>query len=146
MAYEDTEVPISRSQEQIRRMIYDHKGTGVMFISQPPMEGFEALVTMQAKAYHIRVLAHCRDKDKRGQKLTARQNEQEQRRVWRVLHWHIKAMFEAADSGVLAIEEIIMPYVVTQDGRTIAEHILPRLQEAVQSNPRFLLPTREKVS
>lgn len=144
MAYEGTEVPISRSQEQIRTMIYAHKGTGVMTISQPPMEGFEALVTLQSKPYHIRVLAHCREKDSRGYKIEKRGIEQEQRRVWRVLHWHLKAMFEAADSGVLSIEEIIMPYVVTHDGRTIAEHILPKLHEAVVSNPRFLLPTGEK--
>lgn len=101
-------------------MVYGHKGTGVSFMSRPPKEGFEALVTMQEQAYHIRVMATCAERKNR---------EQEERRVWRVLYWHLKAMFEAADSGVIAVEDIIMPYIVTPDGRTIAEHIAPKLAE-----------------
>lgn len=89
-------------------------------MSRPPKEGFEALVTMQDQAYHIRVMATCKKSSDRGQ---------EERRVWRVLFWHLKAMFEAADSGVIAVEDIIMPYIVTPDGRTIAEHVAPKLAE-----------------
>lgn len=120
MAYESTEVAVSKSQEGIRRVVYDHKGTGVSFTSRPPKEGFEALVTMQEQAYHIRVMATAKE---------AKNREQEERRVWRVLYWHLKAMFEAADSGVIAVEDIIMPYIVTPDGRTIAEHVAPKLAE-----------------
>lgn len=120
MSYERTEVSVSRSQEVIRKLVYSHKGAGVSFMSRPPKEGFEALVTMQEQAYHIRVMATCLGKKDR---------EQEERRVWRVLCWHLKAMFEAADSGVIAVEDIIMPYIVTPDGRTIAEHVAPKLAE-----------------
>jgi hypothetical protein len=119
MAYENTEVAVAKSQDGIRKMVYGHKGTGINFMSRPPREGFEALVTMQEQAYHIRIMATCK---KVG-------NEQEDRRVWRVLYWHLKAMFEAADSGVIAVEDIIMPYIVTPDGRTIAEHVAPKLAE-----------------
>lgn len=142
MAYEDTDVPISRSQEQIRQMVYAHKGTGVMFISQPPKEGFEALVTLKDKPYHIRITANCREKNSQGFRFNGKGLEQEQRRVWRVLYWHMKALFQAVDSEVLTIEELILPYIVTHDGRTIAEHVLPRLQEAVVSEPTFLLPMK----
>lgn len=135
MAYEGTEVPIAKSQEGIRRMIYAHEGTGVSFVSQPPKEGFEALVTLNKVAYHIRILANCKDvrQDKNGFARSPgsykNAREQEERRVWRVLFWHIKAMFEAADSGVIAVEDIIMPYIVTPDGHTISEHIAPKLAE-----------------
>jgi hypothetical protein len=111
VSYDKTRVPIAQSQSDIRRMIYAHKGTGVSFVSQPPREGFEALVTLAEIGYHIRVMATCKKVSDR---------EQEERRVWRVLHWHLKAMFEAADSGVIAVD-------VTPDGRTIAEHIAPKL-------------------
>jgi hypothetical protein len=104
MAYEETEVLVSKSQEGIRKMIYAHKGTGVSFVSQPPREGFEALVTLDKIGYHIRVMANAKSK------YSEREKEQEERRVWRVLFWHLKAMFEAADSGVIAVEDIIMPY------------------------------------
>lgn len=121
MSYQGTTVPISQSQSEIRKLVYSHKGTGVSFMSRPPREGFEALVTMGDQGYHIRVMATCKQYEK------IPQIEQEERRVWRVLYWHLKAMFEAADSGVIAIEDIIMPYIVTPDGRTIAEHVAPEL-------------------
>lgn len=89
-----------------------------------------ALVTMQEQAYHIRVMATCKKSS---------DPEQEERRVWRVLHWHLKAMFEAADSGVIAVEDIIMPYIVTPDGRTIAEHIAPKLAEMRDATHHKLL-------
>lgn len=130
MSYEDTEVPVSKSQDGIRKLVFGHKGTGVIFISRPPREGFEALVTMAEIAYHIRVMATAKD---------AKNREQEERRVWRVLFWHLKAMFEAADSGVIAVEDIIMPYIVTPDGRTIAEHIAPKLAEMREATHDKLL-------
>jgi hypothetical protein len=120
MSYEGTKVPLGQSQSEIRQLVMKHKGAGISFMSHPPREGFEALVTMQAQSYHIRVMATCK-------KVSEREREQEERRVWRVLFWHLKAMFEAADSGVIAIEDIVMPYVVTPDGRTIAEHVRPKL-------------------
>lgn len=120
MAYDSTRVSIADSQNAIRKIVYGHRGTGISFMSRPPKEGFEALVTMQDQAYHIRVMATCKKSS---------DPDQENRRVWRVLYWHLKAMFEAADSGVIAVEDIIMPYIVTPDGRTIAEHVAPKLAE-----------------
>lgn len=132
MAYEGTEVPAARSQESIRKLIYAHKGTGVMFISQRPKEGFEALVTLHGEPYQIRVMAACAPKrDNKGL-------EQEERRVWRVLFHHLKAMFEAADSGVIDMRDVILPYIVTPDNRTLSEHILLRMKE-IQTHPGRLL-------
>lgn len=133
MAYESTEVPVERSQGGIRKLIYSHKGTGVSFMSRPPREGFEALVTLENVAYHIRVMAAA----KKTNSPSAR--DQEERRVWRVLYWHLKAMFEAADSGVIAVEDIILPYIVTPDGRTIAEHVAPQLAELKNMTEHRLL-------
>ncbi len=146
MSYEDTKVPIAQSQHGIRELVYRHEGTGVSFVSRPPREGFEALVTMSKQAYHIRVMAICKtigDYTTQGKKrsLGAMNDlrEAEIRRVWRVLYYHLKAMFEAADSGVIAVEDIIMPYVVTPDGRTIGEHIGPRLAELRSATHEMLL-------
>ena len=65
--------------------------------------------------------------------------DQELRRVWRVLYWHLKAMFEAADSGVIDLRDVIMPYVVLKDGSTLADHIKPRMAELLTMNPARLL-------
>lgn len=146
MAYENTEVSISKSQEGIRQIIYRHKGTGVIFSSQRPKEGFEALVRLRDRDYHIRVSALCKEPSRYSRGYRSRTDNQiseawdkEERRVWRVLFHHLKAIFEAADADVLSIEEIIMPYVVTPDGKTLAEHILPRLDEIIAKPGNLLM-------
>ena len=146
MAYDSTKVPISQSQEALRRLIYTHKGTGVSLISQPPREGFEALVTIEALPYRIRVMATCATIDqitsqgrRRAPSVMEELRQSEVRRVWRVLFWHLKAMFEAADSGVIDIRDVIMPYVVTRDGRTLSEHIIPQMERAMVDDPARML-------
>ena len=146
MAYEGTDVPVSRSQDGLRGLIYRHGGTGVMLISQPPREGFEAFVTLSDKPYHVRFIATCKEppaRNKAGYKFTSKQTEdwknREERRVWRVLYYHLKSVFEAADSGVLDFRELIMPYLVTPDGRTLAEHVLPKLDLVIAANADKLL-------
>lgn len=111
-------------------MIYRHQGTGISFISIRPREGFEALMTINDVPYRVRIMATCKEKH---------DPEQEERRVWRVLYWHLKAMFEAADSGVIDIRDVILPYVVTPDGRTISEHIIPQMEETMNMTPDRLL-------
>ncbi len=51
----------------------------------------------------------------------------------------MKGIFEAADSGVMEFREMMLPYVVTKEGRTIGEIILPQLDKAIQQNPARLL-------
>jgi hypothetical protein len=148
MAYESTLVAVAKSQEAIRRIIYAHKGTGLNLMSQPPREGFEALVTIEKLPYHIRIMATCKDVNdyrrpgyrRRASGAVEKDREQEERRVWRVLYWHLKAMFEAADSGVIDIRDVILPYVVTRDGRTLSEHLTPRMEEIMTVDARKLLP------
>jgi hypothetical protein len=145
MAYESTEVAVSKSQDGIRRMIYAHRGTGVMLLSNPPREGFEAMVEIEKQPYHIRIMATCRKGPRPGYVFNASGKEQEERRVWRVLYWHLKAMFEAADSGVIDIRDVILPYVVTRDGRTLSEHLKPRMAEIMTSDTSRLLAAGEPV-
>jgi len=139
MAYEDTEVAVAKSQDGIRKLIYAHKGTGLSLISHPPREGFEALVEIEKTSYRLRIMATCKQKTRYGSSLTANQKQQEERRVWRVLYWHLKAMFEAADSGVIDIRDVVMPYVVMHDGRTLSEHIVPRMPELMTMDASHLL-------
>lgn len=136
MAYDSTSVPVARSQEAIRELIYAHQGTGVCIISQRPQEGFEALVTILEMPYRVRIMATCLELDKKRRPVD---RAQEERRVWRVLYWHLKAMFEAADSGVIDIRDVIMPYVVMRDGRTLSDQIKPQMDRLMTSDPTKLL-------
>ena len=140
MAYEGTEVAVTKSQEQIRRMIMAHRGNKIAFISEPPREAFAAVVNLDGAAYQIKISAKLR---KAKGVLTEAQRQKfedgETRRIWRVLYHHMKSIFEAADTGVMDFREMILPYVVTKDGRTVGEILLPKLHEAIETNPSSLL-------
>lgn len=131
MAYENTQVAVPKSQDKIRQLILKNKGTGVAFISQPPMEGFQAMMPIDGKTYTIRISAHLKEK---------RDPDKEARRIWRVLYHHLKDIFEAANSGVMEFRELILPYIVVADGKTVSQHILPKLESAIQGNPERMLP------
>ena len=49
MAYENTLVAVSKSQEAIRKLILSNGGSAIGFLSQPPMEGFQAHVAIDGK-------------------------------------------------------------------------------------------------
>lgn len=145
MAYDTTSVAVSKSQLAIRELIYGHRGTGICFVSQRPAEGFEAMVTIESTSYRIRVMATCKEVDSRKRKFSDKDREQEERRVWRVLYWHLKAMFEAADSGVIDIRDVIMPYIVLKDDRTLSEHLVPRMSSLVAMDTARLLTSGPEV-
>jgi hypothetical protein len=138
---------VSKSQDYIRKLILGNGGTAVAFISQPPKEGFEAQVVIEGKTYRIRIVAECVPKERKrrrsyryGNKTSRDPMEEEARRVWRVLFYHLKSVYEAANSGVMEFRELMLPYIVTHDGHTVAEHILPKLAGAIAGNPSRLLP------
>ena len=131
MAYEGTQVAVPKSQDKIRQMLTKHGGARVAFISDPPLEGFQAVVQIDKASYSIKIMARLREK---------RDADQECRRIWRVLYHHMKSIFEAADSGVMEFREMMLPYIITNDGRTVGECILPKLDAALAGRPDRLLP------
>jgi hypothetical protein len=137
MAYEGTQVAVPKSQDKIRQMLMRHKGGSVAFISDPPLEGFQAIVQIDGKSYSVKIMAKVREK---------RDLEQECRRIWRVLYHHIKSIFEASDSGVMEFREMMLPYIMTVDGRTVGEHIIPVLDKAIAGRPDRLLPAPGKTA
>lgn len=131
-AYGSTSVPVERSQGAIRDLVMTRGGSGIAFIEQPPMEGFHCLMPIDGVTYTVRIQATI-PKD-------SRDVPQERRRIWRVLYYHLKSVFESSASGVMEFREMMLPYIVTKSGQTVAEHILPNLEKAIAANPgKFLL-------
>lgn len=152
MSYESTSVSVSKSQDELRKLLLRHEGSSVAFVSEPEREGFQAMVPIDGKLYHVRIMAkmrYCEPKNIKGRYYRGRyipprtvhdEREAETRRIWRVIYYHVKSVFEASDSGVMEFRELILPYVVTKDGQTVAEHILPKLDAALSGRPDRLLP------
>jgi hypothetical protein len=154
MAYEDTSVSVSKSQESIRKLLRDAGSVSFAAVSDidpttnRATEGFHSKVVIGSQTYSIRIMANVPSmpEPKRVRNgatgPTAKQlevfREQAERKIWRVLYYHMKDIFEASASGVLDFRELILPYLVMADGSSVAEHVLPRLDSILQS-PRGLL-------
>ena len=132
MAYEKTQVPVMQSQSEIKKLVMGRGGTGVAFISHPPNEGFEAMIPIEGVTYKIRIVAQT--------PVNSRDIERDTRRIWRVIYYHMKSVFEAAASGVMEFREMMLPYIVTRDDKTVGQHILPKLEAALAGRPDRLLP------
>jgi len=59
--------------------------------------------------------------------------EQETRRGWSSLCMVIKALLVAVDDGVFSFEEAFLAHLVWGDGKTIAQHLLPKVEAALES-------------
>jgi hypothetical protein len=142
MAYEQTAVPVSRSQEAIRKLILQNGGTGIAFFSRPPIEGFEAYVLIDGTSYCIRLQAEC----KPDSRVHTRRGcpvdpfEQDCKRIWRVLYNQMKSIYESSRTGVMELRRLVLAFIVTKDGRTVGDHILPQLRLAVEGRIDRMLP------
>jgi hypothetical protein len=56
--------------------------------------------------------------------------DQEIRRLWRSMALVIKAKLEAVQSGITTFEHEFMAHIVMPDGKTVGEHVGPRIEEA----------------
>jgi hypothetical protein len=149
MAYEATQVSVSKSQEGIRKLLLENSATGIAFVTQtePLSEGFEAMVPIDGATYRIRIVAQVKKVERKSRrrrwgtapKSDLQMQDAENRRVWRVLFYYLKSVYEAANTGVMEFRELVLPYVVVKDGRTIAQHILPNLGKAIENRPERLL-------
>ena len=150
MSYEVTGVDVLRSQAAISGLVAKHGGTGIGFESEPPEEAFTVKIRLGGHPYIIRVAARTKSigrerRSRQGAFLGLRTEaqmsaaaEQERRRVWRVLYWHLKAVFDAADAGVIELRRAMLPYIVMANGQTVGEVLLPRLDAIVAGSDRLL--------
>lgn len=73
--------------------------------------------------------------------------EQITRSRWRALLLCIKAKLEAVESKIETFEEAFLSHVIMPDGRTVAEHAIPAIEQAYSSGSMVALlppPTRSK--
>lgn len=66
------------------------------------------------------------------QTLTAAAFAQEERRIWRSLHYVIKAKIESIESGIETIAVALLAHIVMPSGNTLAEEVLPDVRRAYE--------------
>ena len=69
------------------------------------------------------LLAGLAEPDRAGK--TANYRDKAEKRLWRVLYYHVKAIFEATDTGVLEFRELDLPYIVVpKTNQTVGKQLL----------------------
>lgn len=138
VAYQSTSVPVERSQAEIRKLLIRAGVDQLAFGEDRDETGQRwAAVTFRHSAFAVRMRVPLKLVDERAvrakyQRARSRTVDevrdelyaQEERRIWRVMAWNLKARMVAVDEGVETFEEAFLPHLLdTRTGRTIYEHL-----------------------
>lgn len=134
-----TDVPVSRSRDEIERTLTRFGATAFAYMSasdgkvavQFEIEGLRVMMRLQLPARQdFRY-------DSRGKVRTdsaiERDWEQACRQRWRTLAAGVKAKLALVDDGVSTIEAEFLAGVLLPDGSTVGERMEPRLREIASS-------------
>lgn len=139
-----TAVSEEKSRQEIERMLQRWGATEFGVLTS--WERNEAVIAFRHRAIQIRMCIPMPDKnDPRYSKTktgkwtrspeSARQVfEGEVRRRWRCLCLALKAKMVAVEDGITTFEREFLPYMVTSDGRTIADALAPVIEHAIAGN------------
>ncbi len=142
---EGTNVSVARSREEIEKTLKRYHATGFMY----GMQGSREAVAFEIKKrrYRIEIEHPPPENFKRmkngGVRTVAQQEqaqEQEVKRLWRALVMLIKSKLEAVQSGIVTIEDELMPYTVMANNQTVKQWLEPQLEEHYKTGvmPPFL--------
>lgn len=133
----DTSVPVSRTRDELERLVQINGATQFVYAGQDgsamigfrirdvvvriilPLPSREAEIAREKKEHPYRKIAEA--------PIAARVAQLE-RQYWRVLLLVVKAKFEAVAAGVSTIEKEFLADTVAPDGRTVYEHVAGQLR------------------
>lgn len=139
MAYETTGVPVERSQAEIRKLLVANGVKSLSFGEEQEPDGGvrRVAVAFAYKDHSVRIRVPLKKVDEWavGRKYSRSRTksrdecrdvlyEQEERRIWRVLAWNLKARLVAVQEEVETFEEAFLAHLLDQStGRTIYEQL-----------------------
>jgi hypothetical protein len=135
---EHTEVPIDRSKGEIERILTRYGAAGFGYMTK----GNHAAVMFLANGKQLRFIlplpiradVELTSKGRRRKaKVILEELERENRRRWRALALDIKAKLEAVETGITVFEQEFLPHIVLPNGQTVAEVVLPGIEEAYRT-------------
>jgi len=147
---EKTKVSPGNSKVEIERILTRY-GAGQFAYGSGPKR---AMVGFSIDRWYVRFILPLPDpKDKefwrtptgrtRGSDAAAQEYQQEIRRRWRALALTIKSKLETVASGILTFDEEFMANIVLGDGRTIGQHVLPKIEDYEMKKIPELLALQE---
>ncbi len=125
-AYDNTQVPTSRSKEQIEQLLKKFNVEATRFTSLPSYATMEFVRKVGDKRMPYRIMV--KPKIEKGLSI-----DRAERQVWRVAYWWLKSKLEAIEFGLVEFEQDFLPYMlVAADDRTVtvSEALFSRLSGA----------------
>lgn len=138
-AYQHSNTPVAKSQEDIRRILLKYKASGVQF-----SEDWEKRMLLIRFIYPIAGNPHIvlfkvpipkadsLTPSGRRRKASALQilQAQHERGVWRAVYWAIKSRMEAVEFGIETFEEAFLSHFeVPGTNKQVGEFIIPKLHK-----------------
>jgi hypothetical protein len=152
---ERTSVPVDRSKAEIESILKRYGAAEFGYATR----GNKAAVMFSANNKHLRFVLPLPDmteftRSPRGRTrrstVATEEHAREIRRRWRALALEIKAKLEAVQTGIAIFEQEFLAQIVLPNGHTVAETILPGIEEAYRTGqvagllPDFTEPARMK--
>lgn len=131
---EDTRVPAERSRMEIEKILQKYGATGFFFASEEGCAtiGFRAADRLVRFTVPLPPVSEFEMAGRRRRKAEEQRNAHAQsiRQKWRCLALAIKAKLEIVESGIATFEEEFLAHILTHDGRTVGQVVVPRLAES----------------
>lgn len=133
--FEDTSVPVVRSQEQIRRLLRDAGAQSVQFTEEwgeTPIFHVRFVWPLGEQHQAVRLQCSPLASDKRWS------IEQRERQAWRGLAHYLEGTIKAATFGLIKFEDIFLSFMELEPmGRTLGEVVLPQIASGQLALPKI---------
>lgn len=135
-AYEGTTVTAEKSMAETMAMLRKRNCSGVQWTEERTTTTLRFRWQAASGAeLCARFNMNARLPTRTGQteKQRAEAVDRERRRLFRVLLYFLKNLFEAVDGGLLTTEQALLPFLEDASGRTIGELIVPHIGRLASS-------------
>lgn len=127
--FEDTSVPVVRSQEQIRSLLKDAGALGVQFTEEwgdPPTFHVRFEWPLGDSRQAVRLMCSPLPEIVGRTRKTV---EQRERQAWRGLAHYLEGTIKAATFGLIKFEDIFLSFMELEPmGRTLGDVVIPRME------------------
>ena len=148
---ERTDVPPERSREEIRDLLRRWGCEGLRWTEMPAKIALEFLLRRPgSEGPHLVRITAARPSTEELRRLVVTNSITKARRDKLLAKWEwiahrqllcwMRAQFVAIEGGLMSTEQALLPYFVGADGRTFADHALPRLPKLLTGGAKLLLP------
>lgn len=148
-----TDVPVSRSRDEIERTLTRFGATAFGYAAAS--DG-RVMISFEIHNLRVQMRMHLPGRDEfrlsptgqeRSQSAIEQSWERACRQRWRSLANGVKAKLALVDDGISTVEREFLPDIMTADGQTVGQKLLPELAALVRSGtvPSLMPPIEAKV-